>query len=63
MRSLRMALGQLVSCRILYVINSFDRGGAEAGLIQMVRGGVFADCELLIVALVRGAGGAREDAR
>ncbi len=42
---------------VVYVINSFDRGGAEAGLIQMVRGGVFADCELLIVGLVRGTGG------
>lgn len=46
-----------MSCRVVYVINSFDRGGAEAGLIQMVRGGVFADCELLIVGLVRGVGG------
>lgn len=42
---------------ILYVINSFDGGGAESGLLAMVRGGVFADCRLRIVALVRGSGG------
>ena len=45
-----------MSC-VVYVINSFDRGGAEAGLIQMVRGGVFAGCRLIIVGLVRGTGG------
>lgn len=42
---------------ILYVINSFDGGGAESGLLAMVRGGVFADCRLRIIALVRGSGG------
>ena len=43
--------------RVLYVINSFDRGGAEAGLIALVRGGLFVNCELSVVALVRGSGG------
>lgn len=42
--------------RILYVINSFDRGGAEAGLLTLVRGGLFTGCELKIAALVRGKG-------
>jgi glycosyltransferase involved in cell wall biosynthesis len=42
---------------ILYVINSFDRGGAEAGLVALVKGGLFANCQLKIAALVRGAGG------
>lgn len=43
--------------RVVYVINSFDTGGAESGLVQMVRGGVFVGCELSVVALVRGTGG------
>jgi glycosyltransferase involved in cell wall biosynthesis len=42
---------------ILYVVNSFDRGGAEAGLVTLVKGGLFANCQLRIAALVRGAGG------
>lgn len=41
---------------ILYVINSFDRGGAETGLVTLVKGGLFANCQLRIAALVRGAG-------
>jgi glycosyltransferase involved in cell wall biosynthesis len=43
--------------RIVYVINSFDRGGAEAGLVALVKGGLFENCRLRILALVRGRGG------
>ena len=42
---------------VVYVINSFDRGGAEAGLVTLVKGGLFQHFRLLIVSLVRGAGG------
>ena len=42
---------------VVYVINSFDQGGAEAGLVALVKGGVFDDCRLKIVAVVRGTGG------
>jgi glycosyltransferase involved in cell wall biosynthesis len=42
---------------IVYVINSFDQGGAEAGLVALVKGGLFANCRLRIVALARGNGG------
>ena len=50
----RMVSEQLT---ILYVINSFDRGGAEAGLVSLVSGGLFAHSRLVIVALARGSGG------
>ena len=46
--------------RVLYFINSFDLGGAELGLVQLVEGGVFAGCDLRIVAIVRGRGGLEE---
>jgi glycosyltransferase involved in cell wall biosynthesis len=42
---------------IVYVINSFDRGGAEAGLVALVRGGLFTGFRLEIVSLVKGSGG------
>jgi glycosyltransferase involved in cell wall biosynthesis len=42
---------------VVYVINSFNRGGAESGLLELVDGGMFAQCRLKIVALVRGEGG------
>jgi glycosyltransferase involved in cell wall biosynthesis len=42
---------------VMYVINSFDRGGAEAGLVTLVKGGLFQHFRLLIVSLVRGVGG------
>jgi glycosyltransferase involved in cell wall biosynthesis len=42
---------------IVYVINSFDSGGAEAGLVALVEGGLFVNCHLKIVALARGSGG------
>jgi glycosyltransferase involved in cell wall biosynthesis len=43
--------------RVVYVINSFDHAGAEAGLLAIVKGGLFKDCRLTIVGLVRGRGG------
>ncbi len=42
---------------VVYVINSFDRGGAEAGLVRLVEQGMFNGCRLTVVALVRGRGG------
>src|SRR5580693_3466983 len=42
---------------VVYVINSFDRGGAEGGLVTLVKGGLFRQFRLLIVSLVRGVGG------
>jgi len=42
---------------ILYVVNSFDGGGAETGLVTMVRGGMFSGCRLTVASLVRGSGG------
>jgi glycosyltransferase involved in cell wall biosynthesis len=43
--------------RIAYVVNSFDRGGAEAGLLALIKGGLFRNCRLKVVALARGRGG------
>jgi len=40
--------------RVLYFINGFARGGAELGLVDLVRGGVFEGCELTVAALVGG---------
>ena len=42
--------------RLLYVLTSFNAGGAEWGLVNLVRGGAFNGFELDVVALVRGAG-------
>jgi glycosyltransferase involved in cell wall biosynthesis len=42
---------------VVYVINAFDGGGAEAGLIALVEGALFKGCKLLVVSLVRGEGG------
>ena len=44
------------AARVLYIINNFNRGGAELGLIRLVQGGAFAGCELRIVSIVRGSG-------
>ena len=43
--------------RILYVLNGFDQGGAERGLVELVENGAFEDHELRILALCRGRGG------
>jgi glycosyltransferase involved in cell wall biosynthesis len=42
--------------RILYVLNGFDRGGAEHGLLTLVENGAFKDHDLRVLALCRGRG-------
>jgi glycosyltransferase involved in cell wall biosynthesis len=42
--------------RILYVVNGFDRGGAEHGLLTLVESGAFEDHELRVLAFCRGRG-------
>ena len=42
--------------RILYVVNGFDQGGAEHGLLTLVENGAFEDHELRVLALCRGRG-------
>jgi glycosyltransferase involved in cell wall biosynthesis len=42
--------------RILYVVNGFDRGGAEHGLLTLVESGAFKDHDLRVLALCRGRG-------
>jgi glycosyltransferase involved in cell wall biosynthesis len=50
------AAAGMQTTRVLYVINNFNRGGAELGLIRLVKGGAFSGCELRIVSIVRGSG-------
>lgn len=42
--------------RILYVVNGFDAGGAEHGLLKLVENGAFEDHELRVLAFCRGRG-------
>jgi glycosyltransferase involved in cell wall biosynthesis len=42
--------------RILYVVNGFDRGGAEHGLLTLVENGAFEGHDLRVLALCRGRG-------
>jgi glycosyltransferase involved in cell wall biosynthesis len=42
--------------RILYVVNGFDRGGAEHGLLTLVENGAFEDHDLRVLAFCRGRG-------
>lgn len=42
--------------RILYVINGFDPGGAEHGLLTLIRGGFFQEHDLEVIGLCRGRG-------
>ena len=42
--------------RILYVVNGFDRGGAEHGLVTLLENGAFEGHELRVLALCRGRG-------
>lgn len=42
--------------RILYVINGFDRGGAEHGLLTLVENGAFEGHDLRVLAFCRGRG-------
>ncbi|WP_147023311.1 glycosyltransferase [Microvirga aerophila] len=46
--------------RFLYVINSFQDGGAEIGLLTLVKNGFFAGHEVVIQALARGNGSVLE---
>jgi glycosyltransferase involved in cell wall biosynthesis len=43
--------------RILYVVNGFDQGGAEHGLLKLIENGAFEDHELRVLAFCRGRGG------
>jgi glycosyltransferase involved in cell wall biosynthesis len=52
-----MNKGSKFTPTIVYIINSFDRGGAEAGLVALVKGGLFSGCRLEIVSLFKGIGG------
>jgi glycosyltransferase involved in cell wall biosynthesis len=42
--------------RILYVVNGFDQGGAEHGLLKLVENGAFEDHDLRVLAFCRGRG-------
>jgi glycosyltransferase involved in cell wall biosynthesis len=42
--------------RILYVLNGFDPGGAEHGLVTLVESGAFEDHDLRVLAFCRGRG-------
>jgi glycosyltransferase involved in cell wall biosynthesis len=42
--------------RILYVLNGFDQGGAERGLLKLVESGAFEGHDLRVLALCRGRG-------
>ena len=42
--------------RLLYLLTSFNNGGAEWGAVELVKGGAFAGFDTTVMALVRGAG-------
>ena len=42
--------------RILYVVNGFDPGGAEHGLLTLVENGAFEGHDLRVLAFCRGRG-------
>ena len=42
--------------RVLYVVNGFDQGGAEHGLLTLVENGAFEGHDLRVLALCRGRG-------
>ena len=47
-------LRESIRMRILYVVNGFDPGGAEHGLLTLVESGAFEDHELRVLAFCRG---------
>ncbi|MEN6542680.1 glycosyltransferase [Parvibaculum sp.] len=47
--------------RILYVINGFDPGGAEHGLLMLIRNGFFAGHELAVMGFCHGRGALAEE--
>ncbi len=50
------ARDQTSAPRLLYLLTSFNNGGAEWGAVELVTGGAFAGFDLTVAALVRGAG-------
>lgn len=52
----RCELMERESVRIIYVINGFDRGGAEHGLATLLEKGFFAGHDVQVLALCRGQG-------
>jgi glycosyltransferase involved in cell wall biosynthesis len=48
--------GETRRMRILYVLNGFDQGGAEHGLLTLVENGAFEDHDLRVLAFCRGRG-------
>jgi glycosyltransferase involved in cell wall biosynthesis len=49
--------------RVLYLINGFQRGGAEKGLFHLISHGAFAGCELRVLSIIDDRGGYVEDIR
>lgn len=41
---------------VLYLINGFNRGGAEKGLLHLMRNGAFSGCDLHLVSIIAGQG-------
>jgi glycosyltransferase involved in cell wall biosynthesis len=52
-----LARGACSAVRILYIINGFDPGGAEHGLLTLIEHGAFQGHNLRVLALCRGRGG------
>ena len=50
-----MSEGRVGAPRLLYLLNAFDQGGAEDGLVRLISGGAFEGLDLRVAALVRGA--------
>ncbi len=42
--------------RVVWLLNGFQQGGAERGLLHLVRGGAFQGCDLHVAALFEGRG-------
>ena len=49
--------------RLLYVINGFDPGGAEHGLLALIEGGFFEGHDLVVFGFCRGRGSLAEEIR
>ena len=52
-----------IPTRVIYFLNSFRFGGAEIGLVRLVKGGVFSGCDLRIVTIVHGEGDQAQELR
>jgi glycosyltransferase involved in cell wall biosynthesis len=42
--------------KIIYIINAFNRGGAEIGLLTLLKSDIFAEIDLQIIAICQGSG-------